>query len=61
MVDGGWKVLMKMENVYGLYEVNYVMWCKWFDVVVGDRRGIEEMLVLIGDDGVVRLWVVGMM
>jgi WD40 repeat protein len=55
---GSWKLLSKMENAHGPYEVNHVTWCKRFDAGAGDRKGVEEMLVSTGDDGVVRPWAV---
>ncbi|KAH8175284.1 WD domain, g-beta repeat domain-containing protein [Sarocladium implicatum] len=56
----GWRLVTKMENAHGPYEVNHVTWCKRFDAGAGDRRGVEEMLVSTGDDGVVRPWAVEM-
>lgn len=32
-----WKVRVKVEGVYGLYEVNYVIWCRRFDKGVEGR------------------------
>ncbi|KAK0385601.1 hypothetical protein NLU13_6778 [Sarocladium strictum] len=58
MENGGWRLLTKMENAHGPYEVNHVTWCKRFDAGAGDRKGLEEMLVSTGDDGVVRPWAV---
>ncbi|KAL6866320.1 Cytosolic iron-sulfur protein assembly protein [Amphichorda felina] len=56
--DGGqWSLLGTYPNAHGPYEVNHVTWCRrWDDGVDKDKRGIEEMLVTTGDDGVVRPW-----
>lgn len=52
-----WKLLMTRPNVHGPYEVNHITWCKRHDSACpAEKRGIEEMLVTTGDDGVVRPW-----
>lgn len=54
---GEWEVLEKRENAHGPFEVNHVTWCKrWDKGVEAGRRGVEEMIVTTGDDGVVRPW-----
>ncbi|KAK2071498.1 hypothetical protein P8C59_005917 [Phyllachora maydis] len=50
-----WRVLETVELGHGPYEINHVTWCKRFDPESRDR-GVEEMLVTTGDDGIVRLW-----
>ncbi|KAK3320966.1 WD40-repeat-containing domain protein [Cercophora scortea] len=52
---GAWRVLGKVENAHGPYEVNHTTWCKRFDAGA-ERKGEEEMLVTTGDDGVIRPW-----
>ncbi len=52
-----WKVLSTTPNAHGPYEINHVTWCKRYDAACPpERRGVEEMLVTTGDDGVVRPW-----
>ncbi|KAI2617391.1 WD40 repeat-like protein [Hypoxylon sp. NC1633] len=52
-----WKVISTTPNAHGPYEVNHVTWCKRYDQgCEPERRGIEEMLVTTGDDGIVRPW-----
>lgn len=52
-----WKVVTTMPNAHGPYEVNHVTWCKRYDSACpSEKRGIEEMLVSTGDDGIVRPW-----
>ncbi|KAK6081357.1 WD repeat domain-containing protein [Seiridium cupressi] len=52
-----WRILATVPNVHGPYEVNHVTWCKRYDTgCPTESRGIEEMLVTTGDDGVVRPW-----
>ena len=52
-----WKLLATIPNAHGPYEVNHVTWCKRYDPgCPPERRGVEEMLVTTGDDGVVRPW-----
>ena len=54
---GEWQLLGTYPNAHGPYEVNHVAWCKrWDPEVASEKRGIEEMLVTTGDDGVVRPW-----
>lgn len=55
--SGAWRILGTVSSAHGPYEVNHVTWCKRYDPgCPSDRRGIEEMLVTTGDDGVVRPW-----
>lgn len=52
-----WKVLSTTVNAHGPYEINHVTWCKRYDAdCPPERRGVEEMLVTTGDDGIVRPW-----
>jgi len=53
--EGEWKLVDKVEEAHGPYEVNHVTWCKRWDAGT-ERKGEEEMLVTTGDDGVVRPW-----
>lgn len=54
---GEWTVVETQANAHGPYEVNHVTWCKRWDAgVASDKRGVEEMLVTTGDDGIVRPW-----
>ncbi|KAI9898125.1 hypothetical protein N3K66_006485 [Trichothecium roseum] len=55
--DSEWEVLETVENAHGPFEVNSVAWCKrWDSGIPAERRGVDEMLVTTGDDGVVRPW-----
>ena len=55
--SGEWEVLETVENAHGPFEVNSVVWSKRWDAgIPAERRGIDEMLVTTGDDGVVRPW-----
>ncbi|KAI1656484.1 WD40 repeat-like protein [Daldinia decipiens] len=52
-----WKLISTTPNAHGAYEVNHITWCKRYDQgCAPERRGIEEMLVSTGDDGIVRPW-----
>ncbi|KAK8087204.1 Cytosolic iron-sulfur protein assembly protein [Apiospora phragmitis] len=52
-----WKVLGTTGHGHGPFEINHVTWCKRYDMECApERRGVEEMLVTTGDDGVVRPW-----
>ncbi|KAI1210522.1 WD40 repeat-like protein [Annulohypoxylon truncatum] len=52
-----WKVVSTTSAAHGPYEVNHITWCKRYDQgCPPERRGIEEMLVTTGDDGIVRPW-----
>ncbi|CAJ2510694.1 Uu.00g063190.m01.CDS01 [Anthostomella pinea] len=52
-----WKVVSSTPNAHGPYEINHVTWCKRYDQgCPPEKRGIEEMLVSTGDDGIVRPW-----
>lgn len=54
---GEWTVLEARHNAHGPYEVNHAAWCKrWDDGTAAEKRGVEEMIVTTGDDGVVRPW-----
>jgi cytosolic iron-sulfur protein assembly protein CIAO1 len=56
---GAWRVLTRLPNAHGPYEVNHVTWCRRYDAgCPAERRGVEEMLITTGDDGVVRPWAV---
>lgn len=50
-----WRLLTTVKNVHGPYEVNHITWCRRFDSGSG-ARGIEEMLITTGDDGIVKPW-----
>jgi cytosolic iron-sulfur protein assembly protein CIAO1 len=50
-----WRVLATVPNGHGPYEINHVTWCRRCDPD-SVNRGLEEMLVTTGDDGVVRPW-----
>lgn len=50
-----WKILGTVANGHGPYEINHITWCKRFDAGA-EQKGVEEMLVTTGDDGVVRPW-----
>ncbi|RYP57127.1 hypothetical protein DL769_009677 [Monosporascus sp. CRB-8-3] len=52
-----WKLLTTATNAHGPYEVNHITWCKRHDAgCPPEKKGVEEMLVTTGDDGVVRPW-----
>ncbi|KAI1404082.1 WD40 repeat-like protein [Hypoxylon fuscum] len=52
-----WKTVSITPNAHGPYEINHVTWCKRYDQgCPPEKRGIEEMLVSTGDDGIVRPW-----
>lgn len=52
-----WHIVATTPNAHGPYEINHVTWCKRFDPgCPPERRGVEEMLVTTGDDGIVRPW-----
>ncbi|KAI0010603.1 WD40 repeat-like protein [Xylariaceae sp. FL0662B] len=52
-----WKTISTTANGHGPYEINHVTWCKRYDQgCPPEKRGIEEMLVTTGDDGIVRPW-----
>jgi len=52
-----WKVLGTTDYGHGPFEINHVTWCLCFNETgTTERRGVEEMLVTTGDDGVVRPW-----
>lgn len=50
-----WRILATMANGHGPYEINHITWCRRFDAG-SERRGVEEMLVTSGDDGLVVPW-----
>lgn len=50
-----WTLLTKQPGAHGAYEVNHVIWCRRYDAGAREK-GVEEMLVTTGDDGVVRPW-----
>ncbi|XXG97605.1 hypothetical protein Hte_003911 [Hypoxylon texense] len=52
-----WKIVSTTPNAHGPYEVNHITWCKRYDQgCPPEKRGVEEMLVTTGDDGIVRPW-----
>ncbi|KAI1343796.1 WD repeat domain-containing protein [Xylariaceae sp. FL0016] len=52
-----WKLISSTSNAHGPYEVNHITWCKRFDQdCPPEKRGVEEMLVTTGDDGIIRPW-----
>lgn len=52
-----WSIVATTSNAHGPYEINHVVWCKRFDPgCPPERRGVDEMLVTTGDDGIVRPW-----
>ncbi|KAI0402990.1 WD repeat protein [Xylaria palmicola] len=52
-----WKLLSTTAKAHGPYEINHVIWCKRYDADCSpEKKGVEEMLVTTGDDGVVRPW-----
>ncbi|KAG9250235.1 WD40-repeat-containing domain protein [Emericellopsis atlantica] len=54
---GEWSLLVSLPNAHGPYEVNHVTWCRrWDKGVDPSRRGVEEMLITTGDDGLVQPW-----
>lgn len=54
-VSKGWRVMGTVENGHGPYEINHVTWCRRFDSGA-ENRGVDEMLVTTGDNGVVKPW-----
>lgn len=50
-----WDLLAVFPNAHGPFEVNHITWSRRFDAESG-ARGLEEMLITTGDDGVVRSW-----
>lgn len=55
--NDGWKVVSMTSAAHGPYEVNHITWCKRYDQgCAPEKRGVEEMLVTTGDDGIVRPW-----
>lgn len=54
-VSTRWRVVSSLENGHGPYEINHITWCRRFDPGTEDR-GVEEMLVTTGDNGVVKPW-----
>ncbi|KAJ9149990.1 WD repeat protein [Pleurostoma richardsiae] len=53
--SSNWRVLATVKNAHGAYEINHITWCRRFDRGT-ERRGVEEMLVTTGDDGLIRPW-----
>ncbi|EHA50526.1 Cytosolic iron-sulfur protein assembly protein [Pyricularia oryzae] len=53
--EAKWKVLGKVSDGHGPYEINHITWCSRYDAGV-EQRGVEEMLVTTGDDGIVQAW-----
>ncbi|PSR83111.1 WD repeat domain-containing protein [Coniella lustricola] len=52
---GGWELVTAVKNAHGPHEVNHVTWCRRFDPGA-EARGVEEMLITTGDNGVVKPW-----
>lgn len=50
-----WQVLTTVKNAHGAYEINHITWCRRFDPG-SESRGLEEMLVTTGDNGIVKPW-----
>jgi cytosolic iron-sulfur protein assembly protein CIAO1 len=50
-----WRRLCVVENAHGPYEINHVTWCRRFDSGA-ENRGVDEMLITTGDNGVVKPW-----
>lgn len=50
-----WRVLTTVKNAHGPYEINHITWCRRFDSG-SESRGVEEMLVTTGDNGIVKPW-----
>ncbi len=50
-----WRILTTVPNAHGPYEINHVTWSKRFDSGT-EAKGIEEMLITTGDDGIIRPW-----
>ncbi|CAK7229111.1 Cytosolic iron-sulfur protein assembly protein [Sporothrix bragantina] len=50
-----WRMVGTVASAHGPYEINNITWCRRFDAGT-ERRGVEEMLITTGDDGVVRPW-----
>lgn len=50
-----WRVLTTVKNAHGPYEINHITWCRRFDSG-SEARGLEEMLITTGDNGVVKPW-----
>ncbi|KAK7747944.1 Cytosolic iron-sulfur protein assembly protein [Cytospora paraplurivora] len=53
--SGKWHVLTTLKNSHGPYEINHITWCRRFDSGT-ESRGIEEMLVTTGDNGLIKPW-----
>ncbi|KAI0385318.1 WD40 repeat-like protein [Hypomontagnella monticulosa] len=52
-----WKLMSTTASAHGPYEINHITWCKRYDQgCPPEKRGVEEMLVSTGDDGIVRPW-----
>ncbi|OLN92133.1 putative cytosolic iron-sulfur protein assembly protein 1 [Colletotrichum chlorophyti] len=50
-----WRVVATVESAHGPYEINHITWCKRYDAGT-ERKGVEEMLVTTGDEGLVKPW-----
>ncbi|KAI0205789.1 WD repeat protein [Astrocystis sublimbata] len=54
---GQWKLVAMYSGAHGPFEINHVTWCKRYDAgCPPEKKGVEEMLITTGDDGVVRPW-----
>ncbi|GAP92202.1 putative WD repeat protein [Rosellinia necatrix] len=52
-----WELVSTTPNAHGPYEINHITWCKRYDAgCPPEKKGVEEMLITTGDDGVVRPW-----
>ncbi|KAK1953657.1 WD domain-containing protein, partial [Colletotrichum sublineola] len=52
---GRWRVVAEVPNAHGPYEINHITWCKRYDAG-SENKGVEEMLVTTGDEGLVKPW-----
>ncbi|GKT49425.1 putative D-/L-hydantoinase subunit A [Colletotrichum spaethianum] len=50
-----WRVVAEVPNAHGPYEINHITWCKRYDAAC-EKKGVEEMLVTTGDEGLVKPW-----
>ncbi|KAK2032166.1 WD repeat domain-containing protein [Colletotrichum zoysiae] len=53
--SGRWRVVAEVPNAHGPYEINHITWCKRYDAG-SENKGVEEMLVTTGDEGLVKPW-----
>ncbi|WQF81461.1 putative cytosolic iron-sulfur protein assembly protein, CIAO1/Cia1 [Colletotrichum destructivum] len=50
-----WRVVAEVPTAHGPYEINHITWCKRYDAG-SENKGVEEMLVTTGDEGLVKPW-----